>query len=348
MVADEAGKVGSDGRAGKVESPQNLRKIAKFLFLLGKAEADRILAHLPKEAAEVIRDLIQEITSVEPVEAEALMQEFGQAAQRQGIPVGGGRVAREMLEKSLGEERARRILRKVFPEMQPAPFGFLKDYTPEQVRMLLEGESVLVLSLVLPHVDRKVAAQILGTLPVTDRVNLVQRIAKVDRVNSEVVQRVEAALLDKARSLSSQETVTVDGKAQLSGILRSLAPEDAESLLSSLEDTDPELAQTLRNRLFTQDRLLRLRDVDLEVFLRKVEDEDLALVTQALPEETAQKILRNVSERRRQWIRDEIELRGPPARIELDAALREFLGRVRMALADGEIRYEEDDEDVVE
>ncbi len=323
----------------------SVKKIAKFLLTIGEQEAAKVIHHLPRDAADEILRTMKDIPAVHPLEAEALLKEFGFSAQKKSNISGGKKIAREMLEKAFGEEKAQHLLKKALPETRRKSFEFLKNLESHQLKLLLGGESLLVLSLVLPHIDKKSAAEYLATLPQEDRLVLIKRMARESRVSQEVVQRVESALQEKIKSLSNLEGIPVDGRAQLGEILKNLSPQDAESLLSELEDTDPELAQSLRNRLFTHERILRILDVDFEVFLRTIEDEDLALVIQALPEESVNKILSNVSERRRQWIRDEIDMRGPAARIEAAAALREFLSKVRKALADGDLRYKEDNPD---
>lgn len=325
--------------------PQSVKKIAKFLMVLGEQEAAKVLKHLDRNTADEILKTMKEVPAVHPVEAEALLKEFGYATQQRANSIGGQKLAREMLEKAFGKERAQNLMEKALPEVREQPFEFLKTLESHQLKLLLGGESVLVLSLVLPHIDKKTAADYLATLSEEERLILIRRMAQKNQISREVIKRVELALQEKARSISAQESLMVDGKARLGEILRNLPPQEAESLLSELEDSDPELAQILRNRLFTHERILRILDLDLEVFLRTVEDEDLALIIQSLPEETADKIFRNVSERRRQWIKDEIDMRGPAAKIESAAALREFLSKVRNALAAGELRYLEDNDE---
>jgi len=337
-------KVSSSASNNEALKLQNLKKVAKFIKLLGKKEAQKVLQHLPKESIEIINQMLKEIPYIEPVEAEALLKEFGLVAQKAPSLAGGGqKLAQDMLEKAFGAEKAKKIVSKVLPESKTSPFEFMKEYELHQLKLLLGGESILVLSMVLPHLDKKKAADYIATLPAETRLLLIKRMARVEKVSNEVVRRVELALQEKAHQIGAQESMAFDGKARLSEILRNLNPQDAESLLSELEETDPELAQSLRNRLFTQERILQIRDVDFEVFLRDIPDEDLALVVQSLPEQSAQKILSNVSERRQMWIKDEIELMGKVSKIELVAAQREFLSKVRKALANGELRYEENE-----
>lgn len=333
--ADSASK----GSTGGV----SLRKVAKFLFLVGKTESEKILNHLPQAEAQELRRLIGEVTAVDPVEAEALMREFGgMLTSSEGR--GGKDFARSVLEKAFGEEKASRLLQRAMPEAKPKPFEFLHDWDWQRLGLLLAGESNLVLSIVLPFLPPKTAADFIAHLEEGSRLEVIRRMSQARPVGREVLERVELALRDKARSLGEQQELFIDGKARLEEIVKALSPQAAERLLSDLEETDPELAQSLRNRLFTHDHLLRLRDLDLEAFLRTIEDEDLALVLQALPETTAQKIRQNLSERRRQWIEEEIQLAGRPAKVELDAALRDFLKKVRQAIEQGDLRYEDVEE----
>ncbi len=334
--------------SGKLRGEGSLRKVAKFLLLLGKDEAAKVLKHLPPEEVQALTRAIQKLPGVERVEAEALLKEFGyMAAKVPELSKGGKKAAADILEKAFGAEKAKKMMEKAVPGVRKKPFDFLSDYQAHQLKLILGGESVLVITMVLPHLEPQVAASYVQGLSEEQKVSVIHRMAKMERISRDVIQKVEEAIKEKAKAISMDETTEMDGKARLGDILKFLSPMDSEVLLSELEDSDPDLARTLRNRLFTQERILQIRDLDLEIFMRNVEDEDIALLVQALPPESGEKILKNISERRRLLVNEEIQLSGPASKIESQAALREFLVKIREALKDGEMRYLEEDEDYV-
>jgi flagellar motor switch protein FliG len=336
-----------DGLIKKVSADRGFRKVAKFLILLGQEEAAKVMRHLkPDELEGVVRE-ISTIKSIEKVEADAILAEFRGLIERGALsPRGGSDTAQEILESAFGKEKGQAILKKAVPGTDK-PFALVSECDATQVLILLKDESPHVMAIVLPHLDPKVASEILVRLPEGQRNETVRRMAKLDKISPEVVAGIEEGLRKRIESVGKIEESEVDGVSALASILRYVDLDFEEGILDSLEDERPELVDSIKDKLFTLDDILLVRRNDLSEQLRPLADKDIALILKGKTEEFREKLLSSVSRDRRRLIEDEYEILGSVRRSDADTATREFLSRLKRLHEDGDITLE-DDEDLVD
>ena len=77
-----------------------------------------------------------------------------------------------------------------------------------------------------------------------------------------------------------------------------------------LEELDPNTAAEIRKQLYTIDMVLRIPDKELQTVLRDYADREIALMLKACEEPVRARILDSVSERRRDFIRMEMDALG--------------------------------------
>ncbi|HTO24217.1 MAG TPA: flagellar motor switch protein FliG [Spirochaetia bacterium] len=311
------------------------RKAAQFLMLLGKDEAARVLRHMAPEEVQGITLEIARTQHIESREAAKILEEFGYIRETKDLIARGGiDKAQEVLEASVGKEKAQQILEKVRKDMAPPPFTFLQDIDVHQAIALVKSESVPVAALILAHLEPRLAARILQALSPEAQKEIVPRIAKTLKVDSEVLRKAEETLRNKVRDMGEPVAEEVDGKTALTEILRYLDPAREQAILAEL---DTATANQIRKKLFTIDVVFQIPDKDLQQVLRDYADRELALVVRGVEEKTARRILGNVSERRRELIRLEGDTIGAPRKADLDRAQQDFLEYIQLLEQKGEI-----------
>lgn len=328
----------------KTGEERGIAKAAKFLLLLGTDEASKILAHLSPEEVEAISKEIIKVRNIDAIEANDILAEFGWLVKTQGYSIeGGAETAKAMLEAAFGPERAGALLRKAAPETT-RPFRFLEGFEPKELQIILKEEPPLVLAVVLPYLSPKKASGLVERLPDEVRLEVIKRVAKLDKVSPEVLRKVEEGLKERIRKVGTVTTEEIDGKSALASILRHVDPRLEESVLEALDDENPELSRSVRERLFTLEDVVRVPDRDLQKMLRDFQDRDLALLLKGRNDSFKDKILDNVSQNRRTLILDESSFLGKVKREDADAAAREFIGILKAAWESGDIVLEGDDD----
>lgn len=333
-------------KTGAPFGENNYRKVAKFLILVGKEEAARILAKLdPSQVERVSRELAT-IVRIENAEAEALLAEFkallGDSGGALGRGAGGIEAARELLRAAFGREKGDAFLKRAVPESVENPFAFLEDFEGDQVALLLKDESSAAAALVLSRLEPKTAAAAVAKLEPALRLETLKRIAKLGKVAPEVIERTAAALREKARTVGRETTKVVDGRAALAEILKRADASLGERLLDELGDADPDLGKDIKDRLFTLDDVVRVEDRAVQEKLRTLSDRDIALLLKGRRPSFIEKLLSNVTAARRAIIAEERELLGPVPRSDADEAAREFLAFFRQGREEGRIVFTDD------
>ncbi|MCX7039001.1 MAG: flagellar motor switch protein FliG, partial [Spirochaetes bacterium] len=192
------------------------RKAAQFLMLVGKDEAVRVLKHMSPEEIEGITREIARTQKIEEKEASKILEEFGYIRETKDLIASGGiEKAQEMLVASVGPEKAEKILARVRKDMAPPPFSFLQDLDAHQSISLVREESPPVIALIMAHLEPKLAARILLALPPEQQREVVGRVAKMGKVDLEVIRTAEETLRKKIRDQGEVVTEELDGKAAL-------------------------------------------------------------------------------------------------------------------------------------
>ncbi len=328
----------------KTGSEPGISKAAKFLLLLGTEEASKVLAHMSPAEIEAVSREILKVKSIDAPEANEILAEFGWLVKTKGWSVEGGpETAEKMLTTAFGPERARALMRKASPESSK-PFRFLKEYDVKTLFLILKGESPQVLSVILPYLEPKKASGLIERMPEEERVDLVKRVAKLEKVNPEVLRQVEEGLRERIRKIGTVTHEEIDGKAALAGILKHVDPRMEARVLDALTEESAELSKNVRDRLFTLEDVLRVPGKAMQKALRDFQDRDIALVLKGRDEAFKAKVLGCVSSNRRAMILDEYSILGPVRREDADEAGREFLAYLKRAWEDGDIALEGDDD----
>lgn len=304
----------------KTGNEPGVARAAKFLLLLGTEEASKVLSHLGAEEIEAVSREILKVKDIDAIEANEILAEFGWLVRTKGWSVEGGpETAEKMLTAAFGPERARSLLRKAAPDSL-RPFRFLNDFEPKDLHLILKEESPQVLAVILPYIEPKRASALIERMPEELRIEVVKRVARLEKVSPEILRSVEEGLKERIRHIGTVSTEEVDGRAALAGILRHVDPRLEERVLDALAAESPELSRNVRERLFTLDDVLRVPDKELQKALRDFQDRDIALLLKGRDDDFKEKVLRNVSSNRRTMIVDEYSILGAVRREDADEA----------------------------
>jgi flagellar motor switch protein FliG len=356
-----AGVPGTAGKAGasalkttkEKSSDSKLRRVAKFLVLIGTDEASRVLAELEMDQVEAISREIATIRGVDADEAEEIFAEFRElfaaSSGWTGTAKGGVEAARKLLYVAFGREQGEAYLRKAIPGGGENPFEFLENFSGAQLSVLLRTEALTTATLAISRLPAKLAAETLKNMLPEQKAAVVKRLAYLGKTSPDVMERVATGLREKARRFADaggEIESEVDGLGALTAILKQTDVSFGEKLLQELRYEDPDLSQEIRDRLYTLEDVVFADDRPLQDKLRGMNERDVALLLKGRSAAFKEKILANVSENRRGIILEEGEWLGTVLRKDADAEGRKFLDWFRKARESGEIMLYTD-EDVV-
>ncbi len=305
-------------------------------MLLGKDEAARVLRHMSPEEVQGITLEIARTQHIEEKEASKILEEFGYIRETKDLIARGGiDKAQEMLVASVGKEKAEEIIARVRKDMAPPPFTFLQDIDVHQAITLVREESVPVAALIIAHLEPKLAARILQALSPEVQRQIIPRIAKTLKVDSEVLRKAEETLRSKVRQQGGDPvTEEVDGKAALTEILRYMDPAKEQAILAELE---PNTANQIRKKLYTIDVVFQLPDKDLQRVMRDYADREIALVLRGAGDRPASGCWPASPSGAAGSSRWKSSRAPPSSKAELDRAQQDFLEYIQLLEQKGEL-----------
>ncbi|MDP9821712.1 flagellar motor switch protein FliG [Nocardioides massiliensis] len=327
---------------------EGVRKAAILLIQLGRERASALLSQLEDHDVERITAEIARLERVDPEESSAVMVEFRDLLiARRHISQGGLAYAQQLLEQSLGTERAAEILDRLKAAAVQLPFQFLHRADPAQLRSFIIDEHPQVIALVMAHMTPDRASLLLSGLPPETQAEVAHRIATMDRTSPEIVRAVESTLERKLSSmLQPAEMSRVGGLDPLVNIINRSDRSTERQIVAGLESLDPELADEVRSRMFMFEDVVLLDDRSVQMVLRQVETSDLTLALKGVTDTVRDKITRNLSQRAAETLLEEVELLGPVRLRQVEEAQQAIIRTIRQLEEQGQIvvRRGNDDE----
>lgn len=307
------------------------RKAAIVLVRLGKDVAAQVMEHMSEEEVEAVTAEIAQLAAVAPHETDVVMGEFSDLlAARQHMLQGGMDLARDLLRRSLGDDRAEEAMQRLHARAVHLPFQFLSRADPTQLRSFIHEEHPQVIALVLAHMSAEKASHVLAGLTPELQAEVAHRIAVMDRANPDAVRTVEALLERRLSSvLQTTGSSRVGGLGPLVDIINRADRSTERQIVDGLESLDATLAAEVRSRMFMFEDVVNLSDRDIQQVLRQVDSAVLALALKGVAPLVRDKITHNLSERAAENVLEEVELLGPVRLTQVEEAQQSIIATIR-------------------
>ena len=307
-----------------------LQKAAVLLITLGPEKAANIFKHLKEEEIEQLTLEIANTRSVSPSQKEEVLNEFYEVClAQQYIAEGGIGYAKDLLQKALGEEKAKDVLGKLTASLQVRPFEFIRKTDASQILNFIQDEHPQTIALILSYLSPSQAAGIVGSLPPDKQTDVAKRIATMDRTSPDVIKEVEDILEQKLASLVSQDYTIVGGVDSVVAILNTVDRGTEKHIMENLEIEEPELADEIRKKMFVFEDILMLDDRSIQRVLRDVENNELAVALKNANEDVRNAIFSNLSTRLADMIREDMEYMGPVRVKDVEDAQQKIVNIIR-------------------
>jgi flagellar motor switch protein FliG len=316
-----------------------VRKTAVLLVQLGNDRASAVLAKLSEPEVEAVTAEIARLESISVEESQAVLSEFRNLlVMRSRSAQGGLSVARQLLEESLGKERAAEVFERLSAAAIQMPFQFLHAADPGQLRSFIADEHPQVIALVLAHMTPDKASLLLSGLDPEKQAKIAHRIAVMDRTSPDIVKAVETTLERKMASmLQTSGVARVGGLDPLVNIINRSDRSTERQIVEGLDALDAALADEVRSRMFMFEDILTLDDRSVQLVLRMVDPANLSYALKGVPDAVREKILSNMSERAAATLVEDVELLGQVRLAQVEEAQQEVIRTIRQLEEQGQV-----------
>lgn len=321
-----------------MERYTNTQKAAILLLSMGPNASTEIMKHLDEKEIESITKEITELRKVTSEDKENVIKEFHQlAVDANVVSYGGIDIARDLLKRTFGTEKAAGYIKRVGNRANNRPFQFVQNVEQLQIFNLLQYENPQTIALVLSYLDADKAASILATFSPEWQIEIARRIAMMDVASPEIVQQVEQVLQEKLTTTSSQRHVAQNGIDSIVSILNSVDRGTEKNILDTLQDEEPDLAEEIKQRMFVFDDIAFLDNRSIQRVLMEVQNSDLSLALRMTSQGVKDAVFKNISKRREEGLQEELSSTEPVRLKDVEDAQGRIVTVVRKLEEDGVI-----------
>ncbi|BCB96473.1 flagellar motor switch protein FliG [Dissulfurispira thermophila] len=308
-----------------------VEKVAALLSIVGEEAATQIFKHLdPLELARIVPMMAK--VKLSPEEAKAVIKDFYDKAETAMLAVDEEYI-KKILTKAFGEEQATKLMEKI--ESGASAFDILRWLDSSAVANMLTREHPQTIAIVLAHLEPTQAAEVLAKLPEHLKIDVSLRIASLDQISPSILGELEDVLQSQLQSYTRGRKI--GGIRTVAEIMNQMDRASEDLILKNIEEKDQILADEIRKLMFTFDDLIHIDDRGIQMVLKEITTDDLALALKMASEELKAKIFKNMSQRAVQILKEEMEAKGAVRVSDVEKAQMNIVRVARRLEEEGKI-----------
>lgn len=325
--------------APEIVALNKTQKMAALMVMLGTESAAIILRQFqPREIESISREMAR-FNMITRQQQQEILMEFSDIAVSASTSVSAGvEVTRNTLEKALGSFKASDVLGRVTSTR--APIGAMQgiaDMDPRHIFNLLRDEREQAITFIISHLSPEKAAQVLNMLRPEQRNMVIERLATLAPTPVEVGEKVVEVLNAKLGVKQTRALTQTGGITSVADLLNAMDKTVSRTLLTHIEEHNPELSQAIRKKMFTFEDLLSLDPPYIQRIMREVDMRDLTVALKKVSEPLKRLLLSNISRRAAASVQEEMAFLGHVKMRDVEAAQFRIIDAVRKLEAEGEI-----------
>jgi flagellar motor switch protein FliG len=321
------------------------QKLAALLVVLGPEEAAVILSAFNQRQMEQIMTEMAKIEFLSADVQQALLEEFSSVTlEAVTSAFGGVEKAQTVLEKSVGQTKAREVIGRVAPDAAPSPaIEELRNMQAAAVSQMLRGEQPRTWALVLAQLEHENCAIILRTLDLGFKADVMLRMARMEPVSPDVLERLVKGLLARRTESASRDYVSADGTKFVTEIMKKFDRQTATDALNALAETDPDLSASIRKMMFIFDDLVTLDAATIGVILREIDFNTLAIAMKDCSPKFKEMVLKNITKRAAEGLQENLKAMANVKKKEVETARSAVMEQVFEIERRGDISLTQED-----
>jgi flagellar motor switch protein FliG len=310
-----------------------ITRAAVLLICLGEKLAAQVMREMSDEEIFKITKVIAKIEHIPEDIKNMVLDDFELSAETQaGMVIRGQEFAKKTIAGSGSEERVKALMKQFVSGTETRPLETIAKMQPAMVTGLLKREHPQTIALILSTQTPDHSSAIVANLPDEMQTDVIYRIATLDSVAPDVINRIETALQRELGIVGGeQDQRQVGGISKVVEILDQMENNLDADILDNLEEIDPDMAEEIRKLMFTFEDLVNVDGRSLQMILREVNNDSLTLAMKTASDELKEHIFSNMSVRAADMIKDDLEALGPVRLSEVET-MQQTIIKISMKL----------------
>jgi flagellar motor switch protein FliG len=312
--------------ASKPDELAGTQRAAILLMSLGEQDAANVLKQLDAREVQKLGIAMAELKEVSREQMTAVLDTFiGVADSKANIAGGSPDFVRRVLTQAVGKQKADTLLDRVTAGQTGQGIEALKWMESKAVAQIISGEHPQIAAIVLSHLEPEQSAGILPLLSEEMRTEVLMRIATLNEVPQSALTELDQLVEKQANATPPATVRRIGGARTVANILNAMERDKSGEELGKIEKADGEMHGRIKDLLFIFDNLLSVDDRGIQALLREVGSDTLAVALRGAEPEVQEKILKNMSKRAAEILKDDMEARGPVKLTDVEAAQKEIV-----------------------
>ena len=314
------------------------QKAAAIIISLGAEDASKIYKYLKEDEIENLTYEISRLQHVSPELMEETLKDFHDLCLTQKVITEGGfEYAKNVLEKAFGAQQATNLLERVTKTLRTKAFDFIRKSDYKNLLTIIQNEHPQTIALILSYARADQASAIIAELPKEKRIDVVERIAKMDRTSPEIIKQVEEALEKKFNSIISVDFTEIGGVNYIADIMNNMDRGNEKYIFDELSKKDVKLADEIRKRMFVFEDIVMLDSMGIQRFLREVDSKDLVFAIKGSNKEVSDVLFNNMSSKMAETLKSELEYTHNVRLRDVEESQQRIVSVIRRLEEEGEL-----------
>ena len=302
------------------------QRAAILLMSLGEQDAANVLKQLDAREVQKIGIAMAELKEVSREQATSVLDKFiGIADGKANMAGGSTDYVRRVLTQAVGKQKTDMLLDRVSTGQAGQGIEQLKWMEAKAVAQIIGGEHPQIAAIVLSHLEPEQSAAIMPLLNDDFRTEVLMRIASLNEVPQTALTELDQLVEKQANVKPPAPLRRVGGARTVANILNAMEKDKSGEEMGKIEKSDSAMHQQIKDLLFIFDNLLDVDDRGVQALLREVGSDTLAVALRGAEPEVQEKILKNMSKRAAEILKDDMEARGPVKLVDVEAAQKEII-----------------------
>ncbi len=307
----------------------NPEKAALTLLSLGKEIATQVMQNLSEQEAKLVSRAFLSVSQVDRETQFFTARDFLKMLKAGDTMVVDGRdFAKSVISGAFGEAKGEALLEYI-SGAKKQPIGAIIGEVPEKaLQGFITMEHPQTAAFLLTMMNPDQAATALKQMRPELQTDILIRISNLANIKTEIIDDVREVLRHQLRAgeLNDEQ---IGGPKSAADILNFVDRTSEERIITEIEETFPDLAERIRDLMFTFEDLKELDDTAIQTTLKDVPREQLVVALKNASPEVKDKIFKNVSSRAAEMIKEDLEALGPIKLRDVETAQRAIVDVVR-------------------
>jgi len=311
-------------------------KAAIFMLSLEQEYSAKLFEMMDDEEIKELSITMANLGTIDSEIVERLFVEFADQLSSTGSLVGSISTTERLLLESMEQEKVDTIMEEIRGPAGRTMWDKLGNVNEQVLANYLKNEYPQTVAVVLSKIKPDHASRVLSVLPENFALEVIMRLLRMETVQKEILDGLEKTLRNEFMS-NLAATQRQDSHEQMADIFNNLDRSTENRFMGALEERNRESAERIKGLMFTFEDLLRIDPAGIQVMLRQVEKDQLAMALKGGSEDIQDLFFKNMSERASKMMQEDMEAMGPVRLKEVEEAQSNVVQTAKSLADAGEI-----------